>query len=92
MLAAINEKRAGPRRSQEVDVGGADVQHLDQEIGDDRELRIVDPPERQRREHGRHDPGQQHDGAQQALERKMVVEQQRQPEAEREFPKVATAV
>ena len=61
------------------------MQHVDQQIGNDRELRIVDPPERQRRQHRRHDPRQQHDGAQQALEREVVVEQQRQPEAEREF-------
>ena len=85
MLAAISEKRAGQGAAEEVDIGGAQMQHVDQQIGDDRELRIVDPPERQRRQHGRHDPGQQHDGAQQALEREMVVEQQRQPEAEREF-------
>ena len=85
ILAAISEKRAGqgvPRKSILV---RAEVQHVDQQIGDDRELRIVDPPERQRRQHGRHDPGQQHDGAEQALEREVVVQQQRQPEAEREF-------
>ena len=74
-----------PGRAEEIDIGGADVQHVDQQIGNDRELRIVDPPERQRRQHRRHDPRQQHDGAQQALEREVVVEQQRQPEAEREF-------
>ena len=85
MLATISENRAGHGVAEEVDIGGADVQHVDQQIGDDRELRIVDPPERQRRKHRRHDPRQQHDGAQQALEREVVVEQQRQPEAEREF-------
>ncbi len=85
MLADDQREPRRPRRSQEVDIGGADVQHVDQQIGDDRELRIVDPPERQRRQHRRHDPRQQHDGAQQALEREMVVEQQRQPEAEREL-------
>jgi hypothetical protein len=77
ILAAISENR--------VDIGGTDVQHVDQKVGDNRELRIVDPPERQRRQHGWHDPGQQDDGAEQALEWKMVVQQQRQPKAEREF-------
>lgn len=76
-----------PGRAEEVDIGGAPVQHVDQKVGDDRELRIVDPPERQRREHRRHDPGHQDDRTQQALERKMVVEQQCEPEAERELSK-----
>ncbi len=74
-----------PRTSKEVDIGGAQVQHVHEQIGDDGKLRIVDPPERQRGENGRHDPRQQHDRPQQALEWKMVVQQQRQPETEREF-------
>ncbi len=85
MLAAISENRAGQALPRKSILVRADVQHVDQQIGDDGELRIVDPPERQRREHGGHDPRQQHDRPQQALERKVVVEQQRQPEAEREF-------
>ena len=46
---------------------------------------IVDPPEGDRREHGRHDPRQQDDGAQDALEGEVVVEQQREPEPEPEL-------
>ena len=86
MLAAISDQRAGqgvPRKSMLV---VAHAQHVDQEIGDDRELRVVDPPEGDGRQHRRHDPRQQDDRAQQALERQVVVEQQRQPEAEAEFP------
>ncbi len=85
MLAAISEKRARPGIAEEVDVGLAPAQHIDQQLRDDRELRIIDPPECDRRQHRRHDPRQQHDGADQALERDVVVEQHRQPEAEREF-------
>ena len=85
MLAAISEKRAAhglPRKSMLL---ARTAEHVDQEMRDDRELRIVDPPERHRRQHGRHDPRQQHDGADQALERQVLVQQQRQPEAEREL-------
>ncbi len=74
-----------PGRAEEIDIAVAQMQHVDQEIGDDRELRIVDPPECQRGQHRRHDPRQQHDGADQALEREVVVEQQRQPEADAEL-------
>ncbi|GCC49530.1 hypothetical protein chiPu_0033859, partial [Chiloscyllium punctatum] len=42
-----------PGRPEEVDIAVAQVQHVDQQIGDDRELRIVDPPERQRGQHRR---------------------------------------
>src|SRR6202165_4732597 len=76
-----------PGTSQEADVGAADVKHIHEEIRDDGELRIVNPPERKRRENRRNNPGQQNDGAQKAFERKVVVQQQRQPEAEREFSK-----
>ena len=55
-------------------------------IGNDGELRRVDPPPGDRRQHGRHDPRQQHDGADERLERDVVVQQQRQPQPEREFP------
>ena len=47
---------------------------------------IVDPPPGDRRQHRRHDPGQQHDRADERLERDVVVEQHRQPQPEREFP------
>ena len=56
-----------------------------QRPGDDRELGVVDPPEGDGRQHRRHHPGQQHDGAEEGLERQVLVEEQRQPEAEREF-------
>ena len=56
-----------------------------QRPGDDRELRVVDPPEGDGGEHRRHDPGQQHDGADERLERQVLVEEQRQPQAEGEF-------
>ncbi len=62
------------------------MEHVLQDVGDDRELRIVDPPERHRREHGRHDPRHEHDGADERFEGDVVVEKQREPEAEREFP------
>src|ERR1700694_6041700 len=75
----------GPGTAEKVDIGGAQVQHVHQQIRNNGKLRIVDPPERQRRQHRGHDPRQQHDGPQQALEREVVVQQQRQPEAEREF-------
>ena len=74
-----------PGRAQEVDVGLAPAQHVDQEVGDDRELRVVDPPEGQGREHGRHDEGDQDDGAQERFERQVLVEHQRQPQAQREL-------
>ena len=46
---------------------------------------VVDPPEGDGRQHGRHHPGQQHDGAEEGFERQVLVEEQRQPEAEHEF-------
>ncbi len=58
---------------------------LDQRPRDDRELRIVDPPERDRRQHGRHDERDQHDRADHRLERHVPVQQQRQIKPDREF-------
>ena len=84
MLAAIVENRACPRLAEEVDVLVDDA-HPHQRPADDRELRIVDPPERDRRQRGRHDERQQHDGAQERLERQVLVEQQREPEAQAEL-------
>ncbi len=84
MLAAISDQRAGQavlRKSTLV----SRSPRLDEQIGDDRELRVVDPPEGDGREHRRHDPRQQDDRAQQALERQVVVEQQGQPQTEAEF-------
>ena len=73
-----------PRIAEEVDVL-VDEAHLHQRPADDRELRIVDPPERDRRQRRRHDERQQHDCAQERLERQVLVEQQRQPQAEPEL-------
>ena len=56
-----------------------------QRPGDDRELAVVEPPERDRRQHGRHDERDQHDGAQHRLERQVLVEQEREIEPDREF-------
>jgi hypothetical protein len=83
-LAAITLARGVVRVAEEVDVGVDDAE-LDQRPGDDRELAVVDPPEGDGRQHRRHDPRQQHDGAQEGLERQMLVEQQRQPHAEPEL-------
>ena len=83
----VGEDHAGPRHvavAEKIDVL-VDQPHLDQRPGDDRELRIVDPPERDRGEHRRHDEGDQHGGADQRLERHMAVQQQRQIEANDEF-------
>ena len=73
-----------PRVAEEVDVV-VDQAHLHQQPADDRELRVVDPPERDRRERRRHDVGQQDDGAKEGLEADVAVEQDRQPEAEEEL-------
>ena len=54
-----------PRLAEEVDVA-VDQAHLHERPADDRELRVVDPPEGDRRERGGHDEGQQHDGAEEA--------------------------
>ena len=56
-----------------------------QHPADDRELRVVDPPERDRRQRRRHDERQQHDRADERLERQVLVEQQREPQAEHEL-------
>ena len=73
-----------PRLTEEVDVAVDDA-HLRQGPRDDRELRVVDPPERDRRQRGRHDERQQHDRTQERLERQMAVQQQREPQAEHEL-------
>ncbi len=85
ILATTSEPRAFHGEPEEVDVGGAQMQHVHQQVGDDRELRIVDPPPCDRRQHGGHYPRQQHDGADERLERDVVVQQQCQPEAEQKF-------
>ena len=83
-LAAMTEARALFRIAEEVD-RAVDHAELHQRPGDDRELRIVDPPEGQRREHGRNHPGQEHDRPEEGLERQVLIQQQRQPEPEDEF-------
>jgi hypothetical protein len=74
----------GPRLAEEIDVA-VDQAHALQRPADDRELRVVDPPERDRRQRRRHDERQQHDRAQERLERQMLVQQQREPQAEAEL-------
>ena len=56
-----------------------------QRPGDDRELRVEDPPECDRREHGRHDERDQHRRADERLERQVLVEQEREIKPDREF-------
>ncbi len=83
-LATMTDQRAFqgvPRKSMKWSMSPSFVQRP----RDDRKLRIVDPPEGDRRQHGRHDIGQQHDGADEGFERDGVVEEQRQPQPEREF-------
>jgi hypothetical protein len=90
-LAAMSTRSARSTVAEEVDVL-VDQPDLLQRPGDDRELRVVDPPERDRRQHGRHDEGQQHERAHDGLERQVLVEQQRQPQAEANFSTLATTV
>ena len=73
-----------PRDAEKIDVS-VDQPDLDERPADDRELGVVDPPEGNRRERGRHDVGQQDDGAKEALEADVAVEEQREPEAKREL-------
>ena len=84
MLAAIVAKRACHGLAEEIDVL-VDEAHPHQRPADDRELRVVDPPERDRRQRRRHDERQQHDRAQERLERQVLVQQQREPQAEPEL-------
>ena len=83
-LAAMTEARAFVGIAEEIDAMVDDAE-LDQRPGDDRELGIVDPPEGDGRQHGRHHPGQQDHGAEEGLQRQVLVQEQRQPEAEHEF-------
>ena len=73
-----------PGLAEKVDVM-VDDSELDQRPGDDRELRIVDPPEGDRRKHGGHDERQQNDRAQQRFERQPPVQQQGEIEAEKKL-------
>ena len=73
-----------PRLAEEIDVL-VDQAHLHQHPADDGELRVVDPPEGDRRERRRHDVGQQDDGAKEGLEADVAVEEQCEPEAEHEL-------
>ena len=76
---------SGPGGAEEIHIGVAPVQHVHQHVGDDGELRVVDPPERDGAQHRRHDVGQQDDGAQHGFERDVFVQQQGEPQAEGEF-------
>src|SRR5581483_10171748 len=73
-----------PRVTKEIDIGG-DQPQIAQRPRDDRELAGVDPPERDRRQHRRHDERDKDNCAQDRLERRIFIEQQRQVEANREF-------
>ena len=73
-----------PRLTQEVDVL-VDHAHLHQRPADDGKLRVVDPPERDGRQCRRHDERQQHDRTECRLERQVLVQQQRQPQAQSKF-------
>src|SRR5690606_37679852 len=53
--------------------------------GDDRELCVIDPPEGDRRQHCGHDPRQEDDRAEESLERQVIIENERQPQAQREL-------
>jgi hypothetical protein len=48
-------------------------------------LRVIKPPERERRQGGRDNEGQQHDGTQEGLDRQVLVKEQREPQAECEL-------
>ena len=62
-----------------------DQAHFLERPGNDRELRIEQPPECDRRQHRRHDERDQHHGADDRLERQPLVEQQREIKPDREF-------
>ena len=84
ILATITDHASVPRLAQEVDVM-IEQARLDQHPGNDRELRIVDPPKCDSREHRRDHERKQHDRAQNGLERQPVVQQQREVEPEHKF-------
>src|SRR5436190_3611645 len=73
-----------PEVAKKVDVGG-DQSKLPERPRDDRKLTIVDPPKRDGREHGWHYERNQDHRADDRLERHVLVEQQREIEADREF-------
>jgi len=73
-----------PRLAQEINVL-VDQAHLDQHPADDRELRVVDPPERDRRQRSRHDVRQQDDGAEKSLEANVAIQKQREPKSKDEL-------
>ena len=73
-----------PRLAEEIDVR-VDQAHVLQRPADDRELRIEDPPERDRGKRRGHDERQEHDGAEECLERQVLVEDQREPQPEHEL-------
>jgi len=91
IFAAISDQRAGQAVIDEVDVGLAQAE-LDEQPGDDRELRVVDPPEGDRRQHRRHDPRYRIDGAQQRLERRLLFSSSASHRPRPNLPTVATAV
>ena len=73
-----------PDIAEEVDVGRNEPK-LFERPGDDRELAVIEPPERDGRKHGRYDERDQHDRAQQRLERQVLVEQNCEIKPDREF-------
>ena len=73
-----------PGLAEKIDVL-MDQTKFDERPGDDRELRIVDPPEGDRRQHGWRDERQQHDRANERLHRHPAVEQEREVEPRAEL-------
>ena len=84
ILAKMTDQRAfqvSPRKS----ILEAIKPELAQRPGHDRELAVEQPPEGDGRKHRRHDEWNQHDRADNRLERHVLVEQQREIEPDREF-------
>ena len=73
-----------PWIAEKVDVAVNEA-YLHQHPADDRELRIVNPPECECGQGRRNDEGQEHDRAEERLERQTLVQQQREIEPESEF-------
>ena len=70
--------------AEEVDVL-VDEPEILEDVADDGELGVVDPPEGDRGKHRRDDVGKQDDRADDRLERHVVVQEQREIEAKAEF-------
>ncbi|MEY3488704.1 MAG: hypothetical protein RL655_272 [Pseudomonadota bacterium] len=73
-----------PRVTQKIDVV-IDPAQLHQHPADDGKLRVIQPPESQRRQGGGHDVGQQDDGSKQGFGGDALVEQNGQPQAQKKL-------